>query len=143
MNVINTAEATSRIAGIHELVRNTLTILGDELLRGDAARVASAWTRMVKEENDLLDSEAAYDLRERVSREIGVDRSEAGCEDNWVYGTFVELRLAYGHEWAVDALADYLRIFEGSPDADVLAQGVWERALKQYLKVIQGECETA
>lgn len=132
----------SNVAGIYELARDALTILGEELLRGDSARVASAWSRMTGEEGDLLDSEAAYELRERVCHDIGLDRSEAGCRDVWVYGVFIELRLAYGRHWAVEALADYLRIFEATPYADAVSQGTWQRALDEYRKVLDIERES-
>jgi hypothetical protein len=128
----NAAVAHAATGDVKELAREALTSLYEELALGDAVRVVSAWRCMPESPDDLSDSEAAYKLRAGVADELGVDRSEAGCDDGWPYGTFVELRQTHGEQWPEKALADYLWLFEGADDADDRARKVWNQALAKY-----------
>lgn len=126
------AVAHAVTGNVKELAREALTSLYEELVLGNAVRVVSAWRCMPESPDELNDSEAAYELRAGVADELGVDRSEAGCDDGWPYGTFVELRHTHGKQWPEKALADYLRMFEGADDADDKVRQVWNQALAQY-----------
>lgn len=135
----NAVVARAVTGDVKELARETLTSLYEELALGDAVRVVSAWRCMPESPDDLSDSEAAYELRAGVADELGVDRSEAGCDDGWPYGTFVELRWTHGEQWPEKALADYLRLFEGANDADDRARKVWNQALAKYEELYASE----
>jgi hypothetical protein len=135
MKIEKRAKAITKVRGVHELARETLTIVGEKLLRGDSARVVSAWRQMPDSKEELLDSEAAYELWERVGNEIGNERAEVEDSDGWIYGAFVEVRLAYEKNWPTEALKDYLSIFEGDPNAELTAQAAWQRALESYVAI--------
>ncbi|AVJ32387.1 hypothetical protein CLM74_06140 [Stenotrophomonas sp. MYb57] len=125
-------------------VREIVILLGNDLMRTEGLRVVSAW-RLLPMIGVQTQDLHAYDqfcaeLQASVRKDIGAERADAGFDAYWTYAPYVELCRSFGEQWPVEALAAYLRLFEGS---EHLAQHVWERAVLRYdcYKVADGNPE--
>ena len=114
---INTNETN---AGILELARPAIELFGEEIECRDGLRVAAILEAFANGfDEDDHGSEAPYMLRDYVGRRIGFEHADAD-ENEHTYGipfheAVLELRRAYGENWARPAYADYLAHFGGVP----------------------------
>ncbi|WP_447905678.1 hypothetical protein [Stenotrophomonas sepilia] len=128
--VINVAGAND---GHALAIREIVILLGNDLIRTDGLRVVSAWRLLPTVRVQAMNSQAydqfCEDLQASVQNDIGAERAEAGFDAYWIYAPYVELYRSFGDQWPVEALAAYLRLFEGT---EQLAQRVWERTVQRY-----------
>ncbi len=146
-NIESTNNTARRVPGIYELARGALSVVGFDLLewKGTPVRIVSAWKLLPKKVlNDRdHDDDEGWVLFRAVSKDLdeatalhGFDADELDChaEYDW-FSAYIELADAYGAErWPVEALADYLRGYEGvgAKDAEAMAQRAWDKALVLY-----------
>lgn len=125
-------------------VKEIVILLGNDLIRTDGLRVVSAWRLLPTIRVQAQDSQAydqfCADLQASVRKDIGAERADAGLDTYWSYAPYVELCRSFGEQWPIEALAAYLRLFEGS---EQLAQHVWERTVQRYVcyKFVDGNPE--
>ena len=119
-------------------IRDTIITLGNELTTSSGIRAVSAWLALAGSDVTYeLDIEALYELRADVSGDIGY---AAACEDLDPHGDipryldYKSLRIAYGTEWPVRALVEYLETVQGveREHADKSASVIWRSAIERY-----------
>ena len=130
MNNINTTIPR----GILEIARPNLETLAKEFDAGRGLRVAAVADVLVED----LGFDDAYEVRAHVAALFGHDVAGADDEEG-MHGipaieAFMELRGAYGSDWARLAYEDYLTHYSATPcrEPAAVAAAVFNRSMQEY-----------
>lgn len=124
---------------INNTARDTIITLGNELTTSSGIRAVSAWLALCEPDvtYSLDDEDAPNELRANVSGDVGYAAACEGLDphgDVPRYLDYMSLRNAYGTEWPVRALSEYLETMQGAEreDAEESAVVIWRTAIERY-----------
>lgn len=123
-----------------ENVRSSLIAFGDEIMTSSGVRAVSAWVALCEPGDtsyDIEDEEAPYELRSAVGTNIGWEAAWEGLDpqgDVPRYLDYLDLFSAYGPEWPIPALTDYLELMKVTfrEHAEATAGAIWRQAMEAY-----------